>query len=58
MMTGFEKLNEIFDGLNEAAAKIMEETIEYLRGKELNAGKTPDDNGMSKRVLLKIRSQK
>ena len=51
MMTGFEKLNKIFDGLNEAVNKMMEEAIGYLRGTGINAGETPDANGILKQVF-------
>ena len=50
-MTGFEKLNKIFDGLNETADKMLYETAESSRAVETNGGKAPDVNEILEQVF-------
>ena len=57
MKTGFEQIEEAVDGLKEAADKMMEEAIDFLRRKEINAGKASDVNERLKQVFTEKQEQ-
>ncbi|MBD5474852.1 MAG: hypothetical protein HDR17_02535 [Lachnospiraceae bacterium] len=57
MKTGFEQIEEAVYGLKEAADKMMEEAIDFLRRKEINAGKASDVNERLKQVFTEKQEQ-